>query len=129
VQEKKTVADALKASEGRLRKLLFMVTSKAKAGFGPIKDNIEAHLEYLGALEANGTLFMAGPLFNEEPDSWSGDGLLIYNVSSLEEATRIAKADPLHQSGAREYSIRPWLLNDGCLNLAVRLSNQSTNVN
>lgn len=124
MREKKTTTDALKASEGRLKKLLYVVTSKANGGFGPIKDNIQAHLEYLGTLEASGALLMAGPLFNEEPDSWSGDGLLIYNTSSLEEATRIAEADPLHRSGARSYSIRPWLLNDGCMSFSFRLSDQ-----
>lgn len=122
--EKKTITDALKASEGRLRKLLYVITSTANGGFGPIKENIQAHLEYLGTLESSGTLFMAGPLFDEEPDSWSGDGLLIYNASSLEEATRIAEADPLHRSGARSYSIRPWLLNDGCMSFSFRLSDQ-----
>lgn len=124
MREKKTITDALKASEGRLRKLLYVVTSTANGGFGPIKENIQAHLEYLGTLESSGTLFMAGPLFDEEPDSWSGDGLLIYNASSLEEATRIAEADPLHRSGARSYSIRPWLLNDGCMSFSFRLSDQ-----
>lgn len=124
MHEKKTVTDALKASEGRLRKMLYVVTSKPNGGFGLIKDNIQAHLEYLGTLESSGTLFMAGPLFDEEPDSWSGDGLLIYNASSLEEATRIAEADPLHRSGARSYSIRPWLLNDGCMNFTLHFSDQ-----
>lgn len=124
MQEKKTIADALKASEGRLRKLLYVVISRANGGFGPIKDNIQAHLDYLGTLEANGTLFMAGPFFNEEPNSWSGDGLLIYNATSLEEATRIAEADPLHRSGARSFSIRPWLLNDGCMNLIFHFSDK-----
>ncbi|MGE0758828.1 MAG: YciI family protein [Pirellulaceae bacterium] len=124
MRETKPVTDALKASEGRLRKSLYVVTSTAKKGFGPLKEHIHAHLEYLGTLEASGTLFMAGPLFNEEPDSWSGDGLLIYNVPSLEEAIRIAEADPLHRSGARSFSIRPWLLNDGCMSFSFRLSDQ-----
>ncbi|MDX1961862.1 MAG: YciI family protein [Pirellulales bacterium] len=128
MRENKSAIDALRASEGRLRKFFYVVTSKAKGGFAPIKENIQAHLEYLGTLEANGTLFMAGPLFNEDPDSWSGDGLLIYNVSSLIEATRIAENDPLHRSGARTFSISPWLLNDGCMNFVFRLSDQKLSV-
>ncbi len=124
MRESKSVAEALKASEGRLRKCLYVVTSTANEGFHLVKEHIHAHLEYLGTLEASGTLFMAGPLFNEGPDSWSGDGLLIYNASSVEEATRIAEADPLHCSGARSFAIRPWLLNDGCMSFSLRLSEQ-----
>lgn len=120
MRESKSVADAMKASEGRLRKSLYVVTSTANEGFGPIKEHILAQLEYIGTLESSGALFMAEPLFNEDPCSWSGDGLLIYNVPSIEEATRIVEADPLHFSGARSYSIRPWVLNDGCMSFSFR---------
>jgi hypothetical protein len=35
MRETKPSADAIKASEGRLRKLLFVVTSRANHGFAP----------------------------------------------------------------------------------------------
>ena len=128
MRETKPSAEAIKASEGRLRKLLFVVTSRANHGFAPLKESIQAHFAYLSHLEVTGKLFMAGPLFDEQPDSWSGDGLLVYNVASLEEATEIATNDPLHQSGARSFHIRPWLWNDGCLNLTIRFSDQVTEI-
>ncbi|MDX2039270.1 MAG: YciI family protein [Isosphaeraceae bacterium] len=124
MRESKPATDAVAAAEGRLRRLLYVVTSTASQGFAPIKEHLHAHLAYLESLEVDGKLFMAGPFFNEDPETWSGDGLLIYNASSFEEAVSIAEADPLHRSGARTFSIRPWLLNDGCLALQVRFSNQ-----
>jgi uncharacterized protein len=124
----KPSSEALKASEGRLRKQLFVVTSKAEKGFAPLKENLKAHLEYLGALEKDGKLFMGGPLFTEDPEKWSGDGLLIYSAKDITEAKSIADGDPLHKSGARSYTLRAWLVNDGSLTLTVKLSDQKGTV-
>jgi uncharacterized protein len=127
-RETKPSADAVAASEGRLRKQLFVVTSKAEKGFAPLKEHLPAHLAYLRTLEDTGELFMGGPLFNDDPAQWSGDGLLVYAASDLADAKRIADADPLHQSGARSYTVRAWLVNDGALSLTVRLSDQKGEV-
>ncbi|MDF5729490.1 MAG: hypothetical protein PUP92_16130 [Rhizonema sp. PD38] len=48
--------------------------------------------------------------------------MLIYRASSVEEAKKIAQADPVHTSGARTFTIRPWLLNDGKITIQVTLS-------
>jgi hypothetical protein len=37
----------------------------------------------------------------------------------MDEARGFADADPMHQSGARTFRIRPWLLNEGTF--SVRL--------
>jgi uncharacterized protein YciI len=42
---------------------------------------------------------------------WSGHGMVIFQAASLAAATAIADADPMHAAGAREYDLRPWLLN------------------
>jgi uncharacterized protein YciI len=117
--------DAEKASEGRLQKKLFVVTSTATKGFKPLKENLKDHLAYLGKLEREGKLFMAGPLFDTDPDRWSGDGLLVYNVKDHAEAMAVAESDPLHKSGARSFTIRPWLVNDGAMTFSIRLSDQT----
>ena len=66
-------------------------------------------------------MFAAGPLA-ERGESWSGDGMVIIRADSLEEATKIAEADPMHSSGARKFNIRPWLMNEGGFNLRVTFS-------
>jgi uncharacterized protein len=123
-RESKPSGDAVAASAGRLRKRLFVVTSTAVAGFAPLKEHLADHLAYLRTLEDAGKLFLGGPLFDDDPERWSGDGLLVYAAADAEEARAITEADPLHRSGARTFSIRAWLVNDGSLTLTVRLSDQ-----
>lgn len=116
---------AFRASEGRLRKQLFVVVSTANRPVADLKPNLPDHLAYLADLERSGELFMAGPLMNEDPTTWSGDGLLIYAADSYERAAHIAANDPLHATGVRSYAIRPWLLNDGSLRLTISWSTQA----
>lgn len=122
-------ADAAnKASEGRLRRQLFVVTSTATGPTAALKPLLPAHLAFLAGLERSGELFMAGPLLNEDPDTWSGDGLLIYAAASYEQAAEIAARDPLHAAGVRSYTIRPWLLNDGSLRISITFSTQHASI-
>lgn len=119
---------AFRASEGRLRKQLFVVVSTSQGPLSTLKPVLPAHLEYLAELERSGELFMAGPLMNEDHTTWSGDGMLVYNAASHERAAEIAAKDPLHVSGVRAYTIRPWLLNDGSLSINVSLSTQRVTI-
>lgn len=40
----------------------------------------------------------------------------------MEAAAAIAQADPMHRSGARTFTIRPWLLNFGKMTIQITLS-------
>lgn len=51
-----------------------------------------------------------------------GAGLIVYRAESLGAARKIAEADPMHRSGARSFTIRRCLVNEGSLNVSVRLS-------
>jgi len=42
--------------------------------------------------------------------------------SRLEEAITVVKNDPMHLSGARSFTIRKWLVNEGSLVINVGLS-------
>lgn len=119
---------AYRSSEGRLRKQLFVVHSHARRPLPEIKAVLARHLEYLAGLEREGLLFMAGPLMNEDPQTWSGDGLLVFSAASYDEALRLAEGDPLHAAGVRSFTLRPWILNDGSLTLTVRLSTQEASL-
>ena len=48
--------------------------------------------------------------------------MIIIRAESIEAATVIAEADPMHSSGARKFRIRPWLMNEGGFNLRVTFS-------
>ncbi len=42
----------------------------------------------------------------------------------MQKAQAIADADPMHAEGMRSYSLRKWLVNEGSLQLEVKLSTQ-----
>lgn len=83
------------------------------------------HLAYQGEQEKAGTLAFAGPLSDLSGDLMEGVGMIVYRAASLDAAKAIANADPMHSTGTREYTIRRWLVNEGSLQLDIKLSAQS----
>lgn len=102
---------------------IFTTPASPDEGLGPILDNIGPHLEYQKKLEEAGIMFAAGPFADDAQEWWQGEGMVIVRASSPEAASKIAAADPMHQSGARTFRVRPWLLNEGSLTLRVTYSN------
>ncbi|WP_404789726.1 YciI family protein [Altericista sp. CCNU0014] len=111
----------IESSGNSLRLQLYVVTSTAKS-LESVKQNLVEHRAYLRELEDRNILFGAGPLWTDDGQYFEGDGLLIYRADSVEAAQQIAQADPMHTSGARTFTIRPWLLNDGKITVQVTLS-------
>ncbi len=68
------------------------------------REDIEAHVAHLRALEADGTLALAGPV----PEAKSG--LVVLRDCSRERAEQIAREDPFVLRGVRTYTLRKWLL-------------------
>jgi uncharacterized protein YciI len=115
-------------SKGVLAKELFMIHTKPVVPREQLMEILGEHLGYQEKLESEGILFVAGPLADEDGAEWSGEGLIVYAASSLDDARAIAEADPMHSTGRREFTIRPWLLNEGSLNIQLRLSKRSANL-
>ena len=90
----------------------------------PPKDLLDAHLAYQKQLEADGKLFLAGPLSDQEGAVMSGSGLIVYMASSIEEARALADSDPMHREGQRDYSMQAWRLNEGSPMAGLRLSDR-----
>jgi uncharacterized protein YciI len=102
-----------------LAKRLYLVLSEPTQGLGPVWDNLDEHVAYQTRLENEGVMFAAGPLSNDDETEWLGDGVFVYRAESRAEAIAVAEADPMHFRGARRFSVRPWLLNEGTF--SVRL--------
>lgn len=109
---------------GDLAKEFFVVESAPVASPEQRMDILPRHLAYQKQIEAEGRLFLAGPLSDEAGEQMSGAGLMIYRAQSLSEARSIAEADPMHKEGGRSFTIRKWLVNEGSLTLNVTFSNQ-----
>jgi hypothetical protein len=86
----------------------------------PVMDNIKEHLAFRVELEKNGTMFATGPNWTDDERYWEGDGMVVIRAKSLAEAKEIAARDPMHRSGARKFTVRPWLVNEGTI--SVRLN-------
>jgi hypothetical protein len=121
MSERVEASQIIAASGNSLRMQLYVVTSIANS-LEAVKQNLVEHRAYLRELEERNVLFGAGPLWTDDGQYFEGDGLLIYRASSIEEARKIAQSDPMHASGARTFTIRPWLLNDGQITVQVTLS-------
>lgn len=110
---------------GALALELFVVESTPSDGGPPVPEILPDHLAYQRELEISGNLAFAGPLSDITGDLMEGTGMIVYRAESLEDARNLADGDPMHKTGARAYTIRRWLINEGSLSLSVGLSTKS----
>ena len=117
-----TKHDILAASKGMLQKQLYVVFTRPTKGLGPVMAVIKEHLDFQCELERKGIMFGAGPFWADNETDWLGEGMVIIRAGSLAEAKAIAATDPMHKSGAREFTVRPWLLNEGTVTVKITYS-------
>ncbi len=110
------------SAKGLLAKRLYVILTMPTGTLDALAQHLGAHLAYQKDLEARGITFAAGPFADDAEQQWSGEGMIIIRAESMAQARAIADADPMHQSGARSYRIRPWLLNEGSATVTVRYS-------
>ena len=115
-------------SRGALALELFVVQSTPTGTPEDVKAALPDHLAYQAEQEANGSLVFAGPMSDESGTQMQGVGMIIYRAESFEAAKTLADADPMHARGARSYTLRRWLINEGALTVSVKLSGQSVNL-
>lgn len=109
-------------AKGVLAKRLYVIFTTPTGGIDALHAHLPAHLAYQKDLEARGITFGAGPFADDTETDWSGEGMIIVRAQSVQEATAIAQADPMHSSGVRSFRVRPWLLNEGSYTVTVRYS-------
>lgn len=112
-------------SRGALALELYVVHSVPTGDGAAVKAALPDHLAYQAQMEARGALALAGPMSDETGDEMQGTGLIVYRAASLDEARALAEADPMHKAGARSFTLRKWLVNEGSLTLSVGLSGQT----
>ena len=117
------------ASErGALAFELFVVVSTPARAPEDVQASLPDHLSYQSRLESEGALVFAGPLSGETGTQMQGKGMIIYRAATMEDARALAEADPMHKSGARSFTLRKWLVNEGSLGINVRLSGQNVSL-
>jgi uncharacterized protein YciI len=122
--EYKTIA----RERGALAFELFVVFSTPCASPDELKAVLPRHLDYQRTMEAEGKLFLAGPLSDETGEEMQGAGLIIYRAASMADAKTLADADPMHAEDKRRYTLRKWLVNEGSPSFSLALSSQKVAV-
>jgi uncharacterized protein YciI len=121
-EPKITKQDVLNASSEMLNKDLYVVFTKPTNGMIPVMENLEDHLKFQVSLEKQGIMFGAGPFWEDNEIDWNGEGMVIIRANSVNHAKEIASSDPMHKSGARSFTVRPWLLNEGNIEISLDYS-------
>ena len=114
----KDIADESRR-RGYLAQQLYIVSTRPVHGIGPVMENLATHLAFQEELERDGIMFAAGPNWTDDEQVWEGDGTVVLRAASLAEAKAIAARDPMHSSGARSFTVRPWLINEGTLTVQL----------
>lgn len=122
------VEDVKAASAAMLQKQLYAVFTRPTGAIEPILAVLEEHLAFQTSLENEGVLFAAGPMWSDDERSWMGDGLVVLRAGSRAEAIAIAERDPMHQKGARSFTVRPWMINEGTMTVRLDMSSQRFSV-
>jgi uncharacterized protein YciI len=122
------VKDVMQASSQMLQKQLYAIFTTPTGAIEQILENLEAHLAFQVSLERDGVLYAAGPMWSDDEQSWDGDGLVVVRAASRDEAREIAERDPMHVSGARKFTVRPWMINEGTVTIRLDSSSQTFSV-
>ncbi len=114
----KAIVDESKA-RGYLARQLYIVSTRPTNGIGPVMEHLGVHLQFQEKLEREGIMFAAGPNWTDDELEWEGDGTVVIRAGSLAEARAIAAQDPMHVLGARSFTVRPWLVNEGGISVQL----------
>jgi uncharacterized protein YciI len=117
-----TRTEILKATQNMLQLQLYVVHTTPTSGMGPVMANLEAHLAYQVKMEEAGIYVAAGPHWEDDEETWKGDGMIVVRAKNLAEAHQVAEDDPMHSSGARKFTVRPWLVNEGTVSVRLNFS-------
>ena len=110
---------SLSKEKGFLAKQLYVIFTTPVNGMEPVMQNVAAHLTFQESLERQGIMFAAGPHWTDDETFWEGDGMVVVRAASLAEARAIAEKDPMHANGARKFTVRPWLINEGTMTIKL----------
>jgi uncharacterized protein YciI len=85
---------------------------------GPFADDGEIlqkeHLAYMTGQARAGRLVLSGPITTE---TGTRRGIVVYRATSIEEARKLAEADPMVRVGRLALELHPWMTAKGVLPL------------
>ena len=109
----------LEASGDMLKWQVYVIHTTPTDGMDKVMENIHDHLAFQRRMEDEGVYVAAGPHWADDEETWEGEGMIVLRAKSLAHAREIAESDPMHASGARSFTVRPWLINEGTITVKV----------
>ena len=85
-----------------------------------IGEHVEKHVAWMLGLEAEGVLFLSGPLLSG-PGTGPGSGATVIRAASADAAWSVAAGDPFVRAGLRTFTVHRWRLNEGSIGVRISL--------
>jgi len=113
-------AAEIEAIKSKMVQKSYYLMSRKVIDSGRISAVMLDHYKWLIMLEKKGKVFASGPLFHR--DGQKSAGMSVLCASSWEEAEALAADDPFVTSGAMEFALQRWQVNEGRIRIAVNFS-------
>ena len=85
-----------------------------------IRDLVDEHVTWLLKLEAEGAVFLSGPLVSG-PGTGPGSGITVLRAATADHAAAIAATDPFVIRGLRTFQVFGWRVNEGAISVQLSL--------
>src|SRR5690349_1273071 len=85
-----------------------------------VQRHVGDHLAWLLKREADGVVFLSGPL-TSGPGVGPGSGITVMRAGSADEARAIAAEDPFVRAGLRTFEVYGWRVNEGAIRVDISL--------
>jgi uncharacterized protein YciI len=89
-----------------------------------IERHVDEHIAWLLKLEADGVLFLSGPLVSGR-GTGPGSGVTVLRAGTAAEAEAVAAADPFVIAGLRTFQVFGWRVNEGSIQIRLSLGTGS----
>jgi uncharacterized protein YciI len=99
---------------------LVLATPTATTTAADIERHLDEHLAWLLKLEADGVVFLSGPLVSG-PGTAPGSGVTVLRAGRAEAARAIARTDPFVTAGLRTVEVFGWRVNEGAVRVHISL--------
>jgi uncharacterized protein YciI len=90
---------------------------------GAIPGVLPQHFGWMIDLEKQNKVFASGPLYDKLGTQLAG--LTVFRADTFEEAEELAAGDPFVTSGAVNFELRRWQVNEGRINVSIDFSDQT----
>ncbi len=99
---------------------LLLSTPAADTTSADIARHLDAHLAWVLKLEADGVVFLSGPLVSG-PGVGPGSGVTVLRAASADDARAVARTDPFVVAGLRTVEVFGWRVNEGAVRVQLSL--------